>query len=77
MHGGQGAGLGWAGLGLAWLGLAWLGLAWLGLAATLPLSHSLTLVPFQRQNKQTYIEEKQMRAVGPPSPRGGEETRIA
>ena len=69
--------LGWAWLGLAWLGLAGLGLAGLGLAATLPLSHSLTLVPFQRQNKQTYIEEKQMRAGGATLPTGGEETRIA
>jgi hypothetical protein len=58
---------------LAWLaGLAgWLGwLAWLaclaglaGLAGTLPLSYSLTLYP-NPKNKQTYTEEKKMRAGG-------------
>jgi hypothetical protein len=49
---------------LAWLGLLALLVAWLaGLAGTLPLSYSLTLYP-NPKNKQTYTEEKKMRAGG-------------
>jgi hypothetical protein len=48
---------GWLGWLAGWLGL----LAWL--AGTHPLSYSLTLYP-NPKNKQTYTEEKKLRAGG-------------
>jgi hypothetical protein len=47
---------------LAWLA-CWLAGLLAGLAGTLPLSYSLTLYP-NPKNKQTYTEEKKMRAGG-------------